>query len=209
VRAHLVACRPCEPLLSNFCADVDSNTYYLVEELVTGTDLYSLAQLQPECRFNEMAARFFICQVALALQYLHSLKVVYRDIKPENIMVQADGYIKVYPKGALYMGPTVKGVCSTTTVCRSLISLWQNKSTGRHLRFVELLNTWLRSSCSAQGTVLEPIGGPWVYCCMSCSWVTHLSRRPLRGKYCATYCVGMCLCPRTCPQQQRVSSGIC
>lgn len=39
--------------------------------------------------------RFFAAQIALALAHLHEKGIVYRDMKPENILVQDDGYLKL------------------------------------------------------------------------------------------------------------------
>lgn len=36
-----------------------------------------------------------IAQIILALEYLHDRNIVYRDMKPENMLVGADGYIKL------------------------------------------------------------------------------------------------------------------
>ena len=36
--------------------------------------------------FPEMQAKFYVCEVLTVLEYLHSVKVVYRDLKPEAII---------------------------------------------------------------------------------------------------------------------------
>jgi len=65
----------------------------LLMEYCCGGNLHSLRQRQPGKRFAEDAARFYACEVLLALEYLHMLGVVYRDLKPENVLVREEGHI--------------------------------------------------------------------------------------------------------------------
>ncbi|CAH8288451.1 unnamed protein product [Eruca vesicaria subsp. sativa] len=65
----------------------------LVMEYCPGGDLHTLRQRQPGKHFSEYAARFYAAEVLLALKYLHMLGVVYRDLKPENVLVRDDGHI--------------------------------------------------------------------------------------------------------------------
>ena len=47
----------------------------------------------------EDSARFYLCQIVCALEYLHSMDIVYRDLKTENIMLDEDGNIKLIDFG--------------------------------------------------------------------------------------------------------------
>lgn len=65
----------------------------LVMEFCSGGDLHTLRQRQTGKHFSETAARFYAAEVLLALEYLHMMGVVYRDLKPENVLVREDGHI--------------------------------------------------------------------------------------------------------------------
>ncbi|XP_051125268.1 serine/threonine-protein kinase D6PKL2-like isoform X2 [Andrographis paniculata] len=65
----------------------------LVMEFCPGGDLHTLRQRQPGKYFSEQAVKFYVSQVLLSLEYLHMLGIVYRDLKPENVLVRDDGHI--------------------------------------------------------------------------------------------------------------------
>ncbi|XP_006660470.1 serine/threonine-protein kinase D6PK-like [Oryza brachyantha] len=65
----------------------------LVMEFCPGGDLHTLRQKQPGKFFAEQAAKFYVAEVLLALEYLHMLGIIYRDLKPENVLVREDGHI--------------------------------------------------------------------------------------------------------------------
>ncbi|CAN4079197.1 unnamed protein product [Withania somnifera] len=65
----------------------------LIMEFCPGGDLHALRQKQPGKFFPEHAARFYVAEVLLALEYLHMLGIIYRDLKPENVLVREDGHI--------------------------------------------------------------------------------------------------------------------
>lgn len=65
----------------------------LVMEFCNGGDLHALRQRQHGKYFPEHAARFYVAEVLLALEYLHMLGIIYRDLKPENVLVREDGHI--------------------------------------------------------------------------------------------------------------------
>ncbi|CAN1171475.1 Serine/threonine-protein kinase KIPK1 [Linum perenne] len=65
----------------------------LIMDYCPGGDLHVLRQKQPGRCFSEQATRFYVAEVLLALEYLHMLGVIYRDLKPENVLVRDDGHI--------------------------------------------------------------------------------------------------------------------
>ncbi|XP_062103163.1 probable serine/threonine protein kinase IREH1 [Humulus lupulus] len=75
---------------------------YLVMEYLNGGDLYSL--LRNLGCLEEDVARVYIAEVVLALEYLHSLCVVHRDLKPDNLLIAHDGHIKLTDFGLSKVG---------------------------------------------------------------------------------------------------------
>ena len=47
----------------------------------------------------ERQARFYMAEICLALGFLHSLEIMYRDMKPENVMIALDGHVKLIDFG--------------------------------------------------------------------------------------------------------------
>lgn len=83
------------PFLPTLFADFDAASRFscVVTEFCPGGDLHSLRHRMPARRFPLASARFYAAEVLLALEYLHMMGVVYRDLKPENVLIRADGHI--------------------------------------------------------------------------------------------------------------------
>ncbi|KAL6847148.1 hypothetical protein ACP4OV_023001 [Aristida adscensionis] len=75
---------------------------YLVMEYINGGDLYSL--LRNLGCLDEDMARTYIAELVLALEYLHSLNVIHRDLKPDNLLISRDGHIKLTDFGLSKVG---------------------------------------------------------------------------------------------------------
>ena len=71
----------------------DENEIYMLLELALGGELFSV--LRERNRFEEPQARFYAGCVQSAFAYLHDKSIVYRDLKPENLLFDAQGYLKV------------------------------------------------------------------------------------------------------------------
>ncbi|CAH8307521.1 unnamed protein product [Eruca vesicaria subsp. sativa] len=82
------------PFLPTLYAAVDSPKWLcLLTEFCPGGDLHVLRQRQACKRFHESAVRFYASEVIVAIEYLHMMGIVYRDLKPENVLVRSDGHI--------------------------------------------------------------------------------------------------------------------
>ncbi|KAI3856308.1 hypothetical protein MKX03_014898 [Papaver bracteatum] len=62
-------------------------------EFCPGGDPHALMEKQHRKHFSENSARFYVAEVLLAMEYLHMLGIIYRDLKPENVLVRDDGHI--------------------------------------------------------------------------------------------------------------------
>jgi serine/threonine protein kinase len=51
--------------------------------------------LRNEDKLPNEQARFYATEIALTLSFLHNLKIVYRDLKPENLLIDKDGHLKI------------------------------------------------------------------------------------------------------------------
>jgi protein kinase A len=84
----------------------------LVMELLPGGELFHL--LRQVGAMREEQARFYVAQVVLSLEYLHSLDIIYRDLKSENLLLDSAGYIKLIDFGLARVGPgRARTLCGT------------------------------------------------------------------------------------------------
>ncbi|KAK9152372.1 hypothetical protein Syun_010681 [Stephania yunnanensis] len=82
------------PFLPSLYTHFETDKFsFLVMEFCPGGDLHTLRQRQPGKYFSEQAVKFYVAEILLALEYLHMLGIVYRDLKPENVLVREDGHI--------------------------------------------------------------------------------------------------------------------
>ncbi len=76
---------------------VDNGRYYLAMEFIQGEDLEDV--LRQRGRFSEAQVLLWADQLCDVLQYLHDNALIYRDMKPSNVMVARDGRVKVIDFG--------------------------------------------------------------------------------------------------------------
>lgn len=66
---------------------------YLMMEYVIGGEFFS--HLRKAGRLPNDTARFYAAEITLAFEHLHSMSIIYRDLKPENLLLDATGHIKI------------------------------------------------------------------------------------------------------------------
>ena len=69
------------------------NYVNLLVELCPGGELFF--HINMNSVFDEHTARLYFCEILLGLKYMHEQNIIYRDMKPENIMLDLDGHVRI------------------------------------------------------------------------------------------------------------------
>lgn len=73
----------------------------MVLGLATAGDLQKALNKSPDERLNEDRVRFYVAEIVLALSYLHQMGLMYRDLKPNNVLLNEDGHIQLVDLGGV------------------------------------------------------------------------------------------------------------
>lgn len=66
-------------------------------EYISGGDLFF--HLRKQNNFTIDQAKFYAAELVIALDYMHKFGVIYRDLKPENVVIDGEGHIKIIDFG--------------------------------------------------------------------------------------------------------------
>jgi protein kinase A len=99
------------PFLVNMWGTFQDNVnLFMVMDYIPGGELFSV--LRRSQRFPDHVAKFYAAEVILAIEYMHSKNVIYRDLKPENLLLDNQGHIKITDFGFAKHVPDI-----TWTLC--------------------------------------------------------------------------------------------
>ncbi|CAI2355831.1 unnamed protein product [Caenorhabditis sp. 36 PRJEB53466] len=109
-----------EAIDSSFCCKLfysfeTDQKLYLVMEYLSGGELFNI---RSQRAFTEEMAQFYLAEVIVALSYLHSLNIIYRDLKTENVVLDVSGHVKLVDFGSCK--DNVTGRSQAKTLCGTI-----------------------------------------------------------------------------------------
>jgi serine/threonine protein kinase len=88
----------------------DRSCVYMMQEFINGGEFLML--LKQKTALDIPSAKFFAAQMVLALEHMHKNNIIYRDLKPENMLIDRAGYLKI-----IDFGLSKKITKRTYTIC--------------------------------------------------------------------------------------------
>ena len=90
----------------------DENYLYIISEYVAGGEVFT--HLRSMQCFDPEAVRFYAAEIFMVLEELHKKGIIYRDLKPENLLLDADGHIRFVDFGfAKHIDDRTYTMCGT------------------------------------------------------------------------------------------------
>jgi serine/threonine protein kinase len=98
-------------IVSHYSSFVCKQKVHICLEYMAGGTLLNRMQMENRIRLSE--AKLYLAEIALGLSELHQRSIVYRDLKPENVMIGADGHLKLIDFGLASETRSCESVCGT------------------------------------------------------------------------------------------------
>ena len=94
--------------------DVDEiSTINIHLEYESGGDLHTIFTEIFKEKLNEKEILFYIAEICLGVEYIHSKNIIHRDLKLENILISSDGHIKICDFGFAIISERALDICGT------------------------------------------------------------------------------------------------
>ena len=88
---------------------------FLILDYCPGGDLSQYLEIEKQ--FDETKAKFYICEILLAIEALHERDIIFRDLKPDNVVLDEDGHALLTDFGlsreGVYDGDEAKSFCGS------------------------------------------------------------------------------------------------
>eukprot|EP00347_Sterkiella_histriomuscorum_P001958 403370015 len=75
----------------------DEEHLYLIMEYLSGGELFTL--MKKQLTMDEESSKFYLAEILTGVEQLHGMNILYRDMKPENILIDAFGHVKLIDFG--------------------------------------------------------------------------------------------------------------
>lgn len=90
---NILSCIECPFVISLDTYFQDKKNLYFVIEYINGGEMFT--HIHRNKHFTYEVAKFFAAEVVMGFEYLHNLDIVYRDLKPENLLIDKDGHVRI------------------------------------------------------------------------------------------------------------------
>ena len=71
----------------------EGNEIFLVMDLCVGGQMFHFLNMRKH--LEEQVAKFYVCEILIAIKAMHRKNIIYWDLKPENVLIDIDGHIKM------------------------------------------------------------------------------------------------------------------
>jgi serine/threonine protein kinase len=76
----------------NYAFQTSTQLFYIMD-FARGGEVFT--RLANQGAFSHKSTKFYVCEILVALEYLHGHNFVYRDLKPDNILIDEEGHVKL------------------------------------------------------------------------------------------------------------------
>jgi protein kinase A len=90
---NILSCIECPFVISLNTYFQDKKNLYFVIEYINGGEMFT--HIHRNRHFSYDVAKFFAAEVVMGFEYLHNLDIVYRDLKPENLLIDNQGHVRI------------------------------------------------------------------------------------------------------------------